>query len=406
MTENTRENLPGSRPGLPVIEVANAIVALLFAASAPVAIILGAGVSGGLSQADLASWIFAAFAVNGVLTIGMSIAYRQPLAFFWTIPGTVLVGNALDHLSFEQVIGAYLLTALLLFVLGITGWVKAAMDRIPMPIVMGMVSGVFLSFGLNWIRSFEGNFLLVSIMTATFVFFSVIPGSLRRFPPMIGVLVAGMIVLFVQGNIPDLGSATTASALIAPTLYVPDFSWAATLELVVPLAVTVIAAQNAQGIAILRAAGHNPPVSAITTACGGMSVVTAWFGCVSTCLTGPSNAILVSGGERNRHWQAAVLLGVLAIIFGIFSPLVTSLLLATPTAFMSTLAGLALLRILQSAFQASFGQRFSLGALIAFLVTIGAPAIWGIGAPFWGLVFGIATSLLMERDDFAVRSTP
>ena len=43
----------------------------------------------------------------GLISLAFCIAYRQPLVFFWTIPGTVLVGQALDHLSFAQVIGAY-----------------------------------------------------------------------------------------------------------------------------------------------------------------------------------------------------------------------------------------------------------------------------------------------------------
>ena len=144
--------LLGSR--LPVNEMVNAFVAFLFAASAPVAIILAAGTRGGLSEADLASWIFAAFAVNGALSIGMSVAYRQPLAFFWTIPGTVLVGAALQSLSLAEVIGAYVMTAFLLLVLGLTGWVRVVMDRLPMPIIMGMVAGVFVQFGLDWIRAF------------------------------------------------------------------------------------------------------------------------------------------------------------------------------------------------------------------------------------------------------------
>ncbi|MEY8842731.1 benzoate/H(+) symporter BenE family transporter, partial [Cribrihabitans sp. XS_ASV171] len=125
------------------------------------------------------------------------------------------------------------------------------------------------------------------------------------------------------------------------------------------------------------------------------------FGSVSTCLTGPSNAILVSGGQRNRHWIAAVILGCLAILFGIFAPLVTGLLLATPAAFLSTLAGLALLRTLQAAFQAAFGTSFPLGALIAFLVTLAGLPIMNIGAPFWGLVFGLLASLVMEREAFS-----
>jgi benzoate membrane transport protein len=76
--------------------------------------------------------------------------------------------------------------------------------------------------------------------------------------------------------------------------------------------------------------------------------------------------------------------------------------LATP-AFVAALAGLAMLRVLQTAFTISFKERFTLGALIAFLVTVAEVAILNIGAPFWGLVFGFATSWLLERSDFSVQ---
>ena len=383
---------------LPVIEGANALVAFLFAASAPVAIILSAGIRGGLTEADLASWIFAAFAVNGILTVLMSAVFRQPLAFFWTIPGTVLVGAALQTLGFAEVIGAYLLTGGLLLVLGLTGWVKQIMDRLPMPIVMGMVAGVFVQFGLDWIRAFESDLFLVAAMTVTFFVLTAVPRLQKMFPPMIAVLVVGIVILLSGGY--DSGGSYAGPVLAAPRFYAPEFSVAAALELVIPLAITVIAAQNAQGIVILRSAGHNPPVNAITTACGIASLVTAVVGSVSSCLTGPSNAILTSGGSHDRHWLAAVILGGMAILFGIFAPLVTNLLIATPTAFLSTLAGLALLRTLQGAFQTSFGPTFPLGGLIAFLVTLAGLPIFNIGAPFWGLVFGVIASLLMERDSF------
>ena len=383
---------------LPVIEGANALVAFLFAASAPVAIILSAGIRSGLTEADLASWIFAAFAVNGILTVLMSAVFRQPLAFFWTIPGTVLVGAALQTLGFAEVIGAYLLTGGLLLVLGLTGWVKQIMDRLPMPIVMGMVAGVFVQFGLDWIRAFESDLFLVAAMTVTFFVLTAVPRLQKMVPPMIAVLVVGIVILLSGGY--DSGGSYAGPVLAAPRFYAPEFSVAAALELVIPLAITVIAAQNAQGIVILRSAGHNPPVNAITTACGIASLVTAMVGSVSSCLTGPSNAILTSGGSHDRHWLAAVILGGMAILFGIFAPLVTNLLIATPTAFLSTLAGLALLRTLQGAFQTSFGPTFPLGGLIAFLVTLAGLPIFNIGAPFWGLVFGVIASLLMERDSF------
>ena len=162
----------------------------------------------------------------------------------------------------------------------------------------------------------------------------------------------------------------------------------------------MLVVQNGQGIAILTASGHKPPVNAITLICGAGSLITACFGAVSTCLTGPSNAILVSSGERSRQYTAGVLVGIFALGFGLTAPFFTRLLLATPPAFIATLTGLAMLRVLQSSFQISFRDKFSFGALICFVVTVADVPIFRIGAPFWGLVFGIAASHLLERADF------
>jgi benzoate membrane transport protein len=188
-------------------------------------------------------------------------------------------------------------------------------------------------------------------------------------------------------------------ALASPNFYVPQFSWSAMVELVVPLAVTVLAAQNAQGIAILNANGHAAPINAITAGCGAGSIVTGFFGAVSTCLTGPVNAVLSSSGERQRQYSAAIFFSLLAMAFGLLAPLFTRLLLATPPAFIATLAGLAMLRVLQTAFTTSFRDRFSFGALVCFLVTVADVPVFRIGAPFWGLVFGLAASWLLERED-------
>jgi benzoate membrane transport protein len=175
------------------------------------------------------------------------------------------------------------------------------------------------------------------------------------------------------------------------------------IELVVPLAVTVLVVQNGQGIAVLRAAGHRPPIDAITVACGAGSLVTAFLGTVSTCLTGPVNAIISGSGDERRQYTAGIAVGALGCLFGLLSPTVTRLMLATPGAFIATLAGLAMLRVLQSAFAIAFRDRCALGALVAFLVTVADIGLAGIGAPFWGLLFGVAVTLLLERGDLAAR---
>lgn len=379
---------------------ANAIVGFLFAASGPIAIILTIGTRGGLSPSDLASWIFGAFFINGLISIAFCWRYRQPLVFFWTIPGAVLVGPALGHLTWPEVIGAYIATGVLMIALGLSGWVRRAMETVPMPIVMGMVAGVFLRFGLDLVFAVRDDVLIAAPMVAAFLVLSALPRISRLLPPLIGALIVGAIMVPALGRFaPAAGDAV----FVHPNLYVPAFSWNAMIELVVPLAITVLVVQNGQGVSVLRTAGHEPPVNAIATACGVGSIFSAFVGAVSTCLTGPVNAIISASGERHRQYTAGIFVGVLALGFGLFAPVFTRLMLATPKAFIAALAGLAMLRVLQSAFTVAFRDRFALGALVTFLVTVADIPLFNVGAPFWGLVIGYLASRLLERGDFSKR---
>ena len=74
--------------------------------------------------------------------------------------------------------------------------------------------------------------------------------------------------------------------------------------------------------------------------------------------------------------------------------------------FIATLAGLALLRVLERAFVVSFNGGFTHGAVVAFLVTVANVPILSIGAPFWAVIFGLAVSWLFERGDFKRLAAP
>jgi benzoate membrane transport protein len=293
------------------------------------------------------------------------------------------------------VIGAFLNTGVLMLVLGLSGWVKRAMDAVPMPIVMAMVAGVFLRFGLDLVRAFRDQLWIALPMTLVFVALTVWPRIARVFPPLVGALAVGAVAVWLLGAFKP--AAGPLFGVAQPNLYMPQFSWAAMFELVVPLAITVLVVQNGQGIAILRTNGHNPPINAITAACGLGAIVTGLVGTVSTCLTGPVNALISSSGEKERQYTAAIMVAIFGLGFGLFAPFFTRLMLAMPPAFIATLAGLAMLRVLQTAFVSSFRDHSTLGALVCFLVTVADVPIFNIGAAFWGLVFGLVTTRVLER---------
>jgi benzoate membrane transport protein len=403
---STLERAPAPRPDLrqvwadlgPTYAV-NGLIGFIFAATGPVAIVLSTGTRGGLGQAELASWLFGSFFLNGLLTLALSWRWRMPMVFFWTIPGTVLVGPALTHLTHAQVLGAFLVTGILMTILGASGWVRRAMSAVPMPIVMGMVAGVFLRFGLDLVRSVHEDLAIAGPMVLLFIVLSAWQRAGRLLPPLIGALLVGVAVILLTQRF-EL-PAGASMAWTAPQIYKPAFSWQAMIELVVPLAITVLVVQNGQGVAVLESAGHKAPINLVTIVCGLGSIMTSAVGTASTCLTGPTNAIVASSGERSRHYTGAIVCGLLALGFGLFSSTFTQLMLAAPKSFIAVLAGLAMLKVLQNAFTVAFRERFTMGALVTFLVTVADLSIVNVGAPFWGLLAGLIISRLLERGDFA-----
>ncbi|MEI2778439.1 MAG: benzoate/H(+) symporter BenE family transporter [Tetrasphaera sp.] len=379
-----------------VHSVSAGVVAWLFAVTGPVAIILSVARAGDLGDRETSSWIFGAFVFNGVLTIITSWLYQQPLAFFWTIPGAVVVGTALIHLPWSQVLGAFLVTGVLMTVLGLSGHVRDTMALLPMPIVMAMVAGVFLKFGVELFTAMVALPWVVVPMTLAYLIVAARPRLAHWVPPVLGALVVGMLAVLLSGAWPPL---TVSHWIVRPELQAPQFTAQALLELVVPLAITVLVVQNGQGRAVLTEAGHHPPMNVITIVCGIWSVAAGAVGAVSTCLAGPANALLVDSGERRRQYTGAIVCGVLSVAFGILAPVTVRIMLAAPAAFIAAIAGLAMLQALRGAFVTAFAGRFTFGALVCLLVTISNITVLNISSAFWGIVAGLATTATLERSE-------
>lgn len=362
------------------------------------AILLATAARGNLGVADIASWVASGYGLIGFLSIGFSLYYRQPLAFAWTIAGAVVVGSALGRLSFAEAIGAYIATGVFMAVLGASGLVKRVMAYVPVPLVMAMVAGMFLPLGIGLVKAFGEQFVIAAAMVAAYVIASMSSAIGRFVPPVVAALAAGTAAVALDARVQL--DHPIVFAVASPILYTPEFTVRALVELVIPLAITVIGIHNAQGIAYLRTSGYKPPENEVTLACGLSSIVTGALGSVPTCLVGPVTGILNLSGPTAHRWVSGVVFGILFLLFGLFAPAIASLGLALPPAFIATLGGLALLGVLQTAFINGFKGGFTLGATVTFIVTASQITLLNVSAAFWGLVFGALVSALLERQDY------
>ena len=75
----------------------------------------------GLDRATASSWIFIIWFTASALSIGLTLRYRIPLAITWSIPGLIYLGALAGQFTFAELVGANLMAAIAILLLGIGG---------------------------------------------------------------------------------------------------------------------------------------------------------------------------------------------------------------------------------------------------------------------------------------------
>lgn len=205
--------------------------------------------------------------------------------------------------------------------------------------------------------------------------------------------------LLLAGLTSQLHFASISTQLTVPVLTWPHFTLRALLGLSLPLFVLANASQNAPGLAVLRSFGYQTDVDGTIKLTGVISLLTAPFGSHGLSLAAITAAICVSPEaqpDADRRYAAGVAYGFWYILFGAFGATAVTLFTGMPKELVATVAGLALTGALITALTNAMAEPSEReGALLAFLFTAADVSLLGIGAPFWGLLVGVATNYLL-----------
>ncbi|MBI4456878.1 MAG: benzoate/H(+) symporter BenE family transporter [Acidobacteria bacterium] len=382
--------------------VGTGFVAAIFSIAGPGLIVMNAAQQGKLAPELATSWLFILELTGGLYSIYFALRYRLPVVIAYSIPGVILIGKSLTHLSFGEAVGAYYVVAVVVGLLSISGLVKKAVSYLPLPVMLGMIAGVMMSFGVSLIDASKAQPLLIAPPVAIFFILMVFRNFSRKFPPILGaVLVGGFLVTFL-----DMANWDTLRfSLARPVLYMtPEFTAAGFFELAIPLSVLAIGVQNIQAVGVLMAEGYkNLPVNSIFIFPTIGTLQNALFGGHPSVTAGPSTAICSSpaaGEDKSLRFIAVIVDGMFWLAFALFAGLVIAAADVVPKELTAMLAGLAMFGVLIHAFSGAFNGQFRSGALVSFLVAVSNITIFNIGAPFWALVLGLLFSLLLEPGDF------
>ncbi len=147
------------------------------------------------SPAQMGSWIFALGIGMGATCILLSWRYRVPVVTAWSTPGAAMLITTVAGVSMEEAIGAFLVSGVLITLCGFSGWFERIINRIPLAIASGMLSGVLLRFGLDVFVAMKTQFVLTFAMFCLYL-------VARRLMPRYAVISAlglGLLIAGVKG---------------------------------------------------------------------------------------------------------------------------------------------------------------------------------------------------------------
>lgn len=370
-------------------------VAVLVSYSGPLAIFFQAAQSADISSTMMTSWVWAismGAAISGIL---LSMWLKVPVVTAWSAPGTALLVTLFPELSLNEAVGAYLTAAILLFVIGITGSFDRIIQLIPPGIASAMMAGILFQFGVGIFESLRNvPTLVIGMMIAYLVFKRLTPRYSLICLLLVGVVLA---VLLEGASLEGVGVQ-----LAQPQFIQPDWTWKATLSLAIPLVLVSLTGQFLPGMAILHTSGYTTPAKPIVTVASVTSLLTAFFGGITTVIAAITAAICTSKEaheDPDKRYVAGVANGVFYLVGGLFAGTIVALFTSLPNAFVAVLAGLALMGAISSNISAFAAEKSHLEAsVLTFVATASGVSFLGLGSAFWGVVVGgLAYNLLHRR---------
>ena len=163
--------------------------------------------------------------------------------------------------TLSEGIGAFMVSGLLVAVVGFSGAFERTMNRIPTALVSALLAGVLTRFALAGFADARTAPWIVTVTTLTYLI-------MRRMAPryaVVGVLVVGIAAAVIGGS---FQTEALQWSLATPVYMAPSFTVSGLVGIAIPLFIVTMAGQNLPGVAAIRNAEYEAPISKIVGSTG------------------------------------------------------------------------------------------------------------------------------------------
>ena len=231
-------------------------LAVLISYSGPLVIFFQAAQQAQVSPAMMISWIWGISIGAAVAGIYLSIKFKVPVVTAWSAPGTALLVTLFPDISLNEAVAAYITSAVVIFVIGITGYFDKLLKLIPQAIAAGMMAGILFQFGIALFVASDTMPMIVFGMLIVFLL-------AKRFSPrytMVWVLISGIALSLIMGK---MNPVEMNFSLAIPQFISPVWTWNAVLNLALPLTLVSLSGQFLPGMAMMKVSGYDVPAKPI-----------------------------------------------------------------------------------------------------------------------------------------------
>jgi len=369
-------------------------LAVLISYAGPLVIFFQAAKVANMPNEMIASWVWAISMGAAVSGIFLSWRLKVPVITAWSAPGTALLVTLFPAITINQAVGAYITAAVMILLIGLTGYFDRVIKHIPKGMASGMMAGILFQFGVGAFKSSTAIPALGLGMIFSYI-------VLKRLVPrycIVLVLLLGAGITALTGNIPmhriDLHPTS-------PVFIMPEWTWGSTLSLAIPLVIVSLTGQYLPGVAILRVSGYETPTRPIIVATSLASIVAAFFGGVTIVIAAITAALCTGKDahpEPDKRYVAGLANGVFYLIGGTFAGAIVLLFTVLPKAFVAILAGLALIGAISANIMGAVQEEDHREAsIITFLATASGMSFMGLGSAFWGSVIGLFAYFVLSK---------
>ncbi|MBN6533505.1 benzoate/H(+) symporter BenE [Acinetobacter pittii] len=373
-------------------------LAVLISYSGPLIIFFQAAQRAHVSTDMMVSWIWGISIGAAVSGIYLSIKYKTPVITAWSAPGTALLVTLFPNVSLNEAVAAYITSAIVIFLIGVTGYFDKLLKWIPQDVAAGMMAGILFQFGIGLFTASDSMpFIVFSMLIVFLIAKRVMP----RYT-MIWVLAAGVLLSLILGK---MNPVDVSFNLAIPQWISPEWTWNSTLNLAIPLILVSLTGQFLPGMAIMKLSGYDTPAKPIITVTSIASLAVACVGGITIVLASITAALCMGKDAhelKEKRYIAGIANGIFYILGGLFAGSIVMLFSLLPKELVAALAGLALLGAIATNISVAMkndNQRDA--ALITFLATASGMHFLGLSSVFWGICIGVIAHFILTP-----RSTP